>query len=139
MKNREDAIVAVVQRLTDARVSLGLQKLKRSPTTPINKDHLPCIFIVEDVDEIIKHSTRGVLGYPCRRVLEIVLEIITDNSYDIKNLYRQVRSTVLANNPVVADDSFIRELRTEGPTGYGLPDVLGMKLVLALTYTDSGD
>lgn len=139
MRNREDAIIEIVQRLTDAREVLGLKKLKRSPTKPISKSHLPCIFIVEDTDEIVKHSTRGALGYPARRVLEIVLEIVSDSSYDIKQLYRDIRATVLANNPVVADDSFIRELRTEGPTGYGLPDVLGMRLVLALTYTDSGD
>ena len=58
---------------------------------------------------------------------------------DIKKLYRNVRSVVLADNPIVADNTFIREIRTEGPNGYGLPNVIGMQLVLAMFYTDEGN
>lgn len=139
MQNRENGLLEIFKRINDNRVALNLNGLKRSPTTAIDEKFLPCIFMVEDVDEVIESSSRGKFGYPMRRRLEVVLEIVSSKSYDIKKLYRDVRSTVLADTPVVADNTFIREIRTEGPTGYGLPGILGMRLVLRLTYTDTGN
>jgi len=98
--------------------------------------------MLEGTDNIIKHSSRANTGYPVRRVLEVTLEVATAKSTDIKALYRKLRTSVFTSretgafNSKIADNTFINENRTEGPTGYGLPDVLGMSLVLDLIYTD---
>ena len=102
--------------------------------------------MLEGIDKITKLSARGNTGYPAQRVLEVVIELVTTEKTDIKALYKLVRSTVFSvkgSNPKVynsrlVDDAFINENRTEGPIGYGLPDVLGMRLVLDLFYTDNG-
>jgi len=139
VQNRENGLIKIYDRIYTAKDALGLKGFKRSPTKPIDEGYLPCIFMVEDVDEVIDTSSRGKFGYPMRRRLEVVLEIITDREYDVKELYRNVRSVVLSDTPVVADNTFIQEIRTEGPTGYGLPDVLGMRLVFNMFYTDTGE
>jgi hypothetical protein len=139
MQNREAGLQTIYDRIYQSRDTLGLKGFKRSPTRPIDEKYLPCVFMIEDVDEVIEISQRNTLGYPMRRQLEVVLEIVSDSSYDIKKLYREVRSVVLAGDPVVADNTFIREIRTEGPTGYGLPNMLGMRLVLSMFYTDEGN
>jgi len=139
MERREEGLVEIYDRIYAAKEILELKGFKRTPTTAIDENLLPCIFMIEDVDEVTEISQRDRFGYPMRRRLEVVLEIVTNRDYDIKKLYRDVRSTVLGDNPVVADNTFIRELRTEGPTGYGLPNMLGMRLVLNMFYTDTGN
>ena len=146
MMNREDALLEIFERIKADRETLGIKTFKRTPTAPISLSDLPCIFMLEDVDTIVKRSGRGNTGYPAKRVLEVVIELATDKNTDIKALYRDVRRTIFTVRGVVpkvqssrlADDAFINEARTEGPTGYGLPDVLGMRLVLDLVYTDNG-
>lgn len=151
MTNREDGLVEIYERIKARRSELNLITFKRTPTTPIRKEKLPCIFMSEDVDNVIEHSKRNKTGYPARRVLEVSLEIIVSKDVDIKQLYFDVRRAVFmdkeavwADNapisftPVLAKNIFINENRTEGPTGYGLPDVIGMRLVLDLIYTDKG-
>lgn len=146
MKNREDALVEIYNRIKSKRVSLGIKTFKRTPTEPIVQENLPCIFMLEELDTVITHSKRNATGYPARRVLEVVLELVTDKDTNIKTLYRDLRSTIFTvqdsdppvYTPKLANESFINENRTEGPTGYGLPDVLGMRLVLDLVYTDNG-
>lgn len=138
MENRETALVEIYNRISAKKRALGLKGFKRSPTTAINEEFLPCVFMIEDIDEVVETAQRDKFGYPMRRQLEVILEIVSDKDTDIKTLYREVRSTVFGNTPVVADKAFIREIRTEGPTGYGLPGILGMRLVLQLLYTDKG-
>lgn len=139
MERREEGLEEIYRRISDARVELGLNGFKRTPTTAVTEQYLPCIFMIEGVDEVDQYSSRTQAGYPCKRVLEVTLELITNKDVDIKQLYRDVRSVVFSGGVIVADDStFIREIRTEGPTGYGLPDVLGMRLVLLLSYNDAG-
>ncbi len=139
MKNREAGLQEIYDRIYAAKDTLGLKGFKRTPTKAIDEKYLPCIFMIEDIDEIVDHSARSATGYPARRMLEVTLEMVTDRDTDIKKLYTDVRSVVFDGGVVVADDNtFIRETRTEGPTGYGLPDVLGMRLVLILFYTDDG-
>ena len=100
----------------------------------------------EETDSVLEHSKRNKTGYPAKRVLEVVLEIVVSDTTNIKQLYLDMRRVVftergsdpLVFNPVLAQNTFINENRTEGPTGYGLPDVLGMRLVLDLVYTDNG-
>jgi hypothetical protein len=97
----------------------------------------------EGRDNIIEHSKRNKTGYPARRVLEVDLTLIVAKGTDIKTLYNQVRKVVFTErvngtiNPILAENIFINENRTEGPTGYGLPDVVGMVLTLDLVYTDN--
>lgn len=138
MENRELGLVEIFTRIKTYKTALGLVSFKRSPTTPVSDTNLPCIFMVEDVDEIVKHSSRDEFGYPAQRELEVVLEIITADTVDIKSLYNKVRKVVFTGGSTVADNTIIRELRTEGPTGYGLSGVFGMRLVLAMTYIDKG-
>ena len=138
MELRELSIVEVEKRIKDARTALGLTTCKRVPTSAITASHCPAVLIIEGEDNVVKKASRGNSIYPARRNLELVLEIITILGYDIKKLYRDVRSVVL-QNPVVADNCFIEEIRTEGPSGYDLPDIQGMRFILSLTYTDSGN
>jgi hypothetical protein len=69
------------------------------------------------------------------------IEIIAhESNSDIRELYREVRSTIFNGGVVVADDNtMINEIRTEGPTGYGLPDIGGISLVLGMSYNDDGN
>jgi hypothetical protein len=105
---------------------------------------LPCIIMMEDVDSILKKSSRSTTGYPARRLAEIPIEIVTERTTDIKQLYLKVRKVIFTDrntleySSLLARDVFINENRTEGPTGYGLPDILGMRLILDLIYTDEG-
>jgi len=144
--SREDALLEIYERIKADRTVLEVKTFKRTPTAPIQQADLPCIFMLEGIDKITKLSARGNTGYPAQRVLEVVIELVTTEKTDIKALYKLVRSTVFSvkgSNPKVynsrlVDDAFINENRTEGPIGYGLPDVLGMRLVLDLFYTDNG-
>ena len=138
--NREIGLLAIYNRIKAAKDADALVVLsfKRSPTVPVNEAALPCIFMIEGVDDIVKPATRNPLGYPAYRDLEVTLEIISNAATDVKQLYRDVRLAVFKDGSTVTKNTFIREIRTEGPTGYGLPNVLGMRLVLILSYMDEG-
>ena len=95
--------------------------------------------MLEDTDQIIKPNNRDPLGYPCARDLEVVLELaVNENDTDVRQLIRDLRTIVFAGGVKVADGVFIRELRAIGPFGYGIPNILGMRLVLSMNYTDDG-
>jgi len=140
MDLREQGLSEIYERVKAQAGSIGLEGFLRSPTKPVTDYPLPCVFMDEGVDEVTKPSARNRDGYPCNRMLEVILEIAAkkDSTVSIKQLYRNVRSVVFAGGPEVAEGTFIRELRAEGPTGYGLPDMIGMRLVLALFYLDDG-
>ena len=137
MVNRELALVEIFNRLNNAHIALGLIACFKSPAPPLDPNKFPCISMIEGADEVVKVNSRGVSIYPARRLMEVILELSASDAVDIKTLYRNVRSTVLAD-PIVAENTFISELRTEGPAGYEIPNTQGMRLVLALVYTDSG-
>lgn len=138
--NREIGLLAIYNRIKAAKTAatLVVKTFKRSPTEPIDASNLPCIFMIEGVDEIVKASNRNPLGYPAGRELEVTLEIVSSTTTDIKQLYRDVRLAVFKDGATVTKNTFIRESRTEGPTGYGLPDILGIRLILLLSYMDEG-
>lgn len=146
MINRENGLQEIYERLKANRVALGVKSFKRTPTSPAVQEDLPCIFMFEETDNVVEHSKRNKTGYPAKRVLEVVLEVIATKEADVKQLHidiRRVIFTELGSNPpvfspIVAENTFINENRTEGPSGYGLPDVVGMRLVLDLVYTDNG-
>jgi len=151
MIKKEAALLEIKSRIKTVKDSLGLVTFVRTPTVPVDAQEMPAIFMIEGVDHITKYGSRKPTGYPAKRVAEVVIELITSkkdsdgNDVDIKSMYRTVRSTIMINvNPLLKEDGspdptvFIREARTEGPSGYGLPDVVGMRLVLELFYTDEG-
>lgn len=138
MELREQSIIEVENRVKDARSILALNTCRRMPGPAISARNCPAVLIIEGEDVVVKKSNRGTSIYPARRRLELILEIVTVLGYDIKKLYRGVRSVVL-QDVVVAENCIIEEIRTEGPNGYDLPDIEGMRLVLSLLYTDLGN
>lgn len=151
MLQREEGLLEIYERIKIRRINLGLNTFKRTPTVPVRQEMFPCIFMSEGVDNVIDHSKRNKTGYPAKRVLEVALEIIVSADADIKRLYFDVRKAVFmdknavweenkpsAFSPIIAKNTFINENRTEGPDGFGLPDAVGMRLVLDLIYTDNG-
>lgn len=139
MQVRKDVLAALIERVKANRVLLNIKTFKHNPTTAFTAADLPGIFMYEGVDHIVKASGSTQLGYPAIRECEVTLEIITDNRYDALTMFRAVRSTILnENSPRLVEGSSMREKYSEGPNGYGVPDVLGMRLVLGLTYMDDG-
>lgn len=142
MINRELGLDEIYERIKAHRVDIGVKTFKRTPTSPIQDSDMPCIFMLEEIDNVIKQNSRTNTGYPVRRVLEVVFELVTTKSSDIKTMYRTMRQAVFMQrdstlyNSRLADNVFIVENRSEGPVGYGLPDILAMRLVLDLVYTD---
>lgn len=149
---RELGMDKIKQRLIADKDVLGLKSLKRNSNDPISKSEMNAIYIFEGRDTITEHASRGFLGYPAKRLLEVDVEIITKNNRDgtaIKTLYNNVRRAVFCDkiidtnttyvpNPILADNVAIRELRTLGPGLYDVPELIGIKLVLGLIYIDNG-
>ena len=147
MDNREDALLEIYERIKAKRTSLGLTSFKRTPTEPIVAKDMPCVFMLEGPDNIIEYSARDSMGYPVRRTLEVTLELVTSKDVNIKTKLRDLRKAVFAErdtdpfvyNPRLVpkgQTGFIQENRTEGPSGYGLQDIIGMSIVFDLIYTD---
>jgi len=143
MINREVGLNELYERVRDKRTTIGVTSFKRTPTNPITESDMPCIFMLEGIDNIINPSKRNATGYPARRLLEVIFELVTDEKTDIKTMYLEMRKALFTDitsgqfNPRIADNVFMGENRTEGPLGYGLPDILSMRLILDLVYTDN--
>lgn len=148
MDKRELGLQEIFDRVSDKRIELGLQAFYRTPTDPVSDENLPCVIMHEGDDYIVKPASRSDHGYPAVRLLEVTLEVIVKDA-DAKALTRQLRSVVFSERgtepPVINPrllpgdkTTFLRENHTEGPTGYGLPGLLGMRLVLDLIYIDGG-
>lgn len=148
MENRELGLLEIKARIKADRVALGIESFKRTPTRPSMPEDLPCVFMLEGDDIIFKRASRNKLGYPAQRSLEVTIELVVNKKAtpDIKSLFKELRKTVFKirdtdpaeYSPIIADNVFINENRTEGPKGYGLPDIKAMRLVLDLIYTDGG-
>lgn len=148
MENRELALQDIYQRLKkqyDAG-KLLVNTFQRTPTVPVKEEDLPAIFLLEDDDEVVKPSARNEFGYPATRKLEITIEVIiktvddADETETIGYMAKLVRASILKDGAHLANSktTAIREVRTEGPTGYGLPGVIGLKLVFEIIYDDAG-
>ena len=149
MDDRDLALKEIKDRITLKKDDLGLTTFRTNVTRPVSERDLTCVVLHEGDDYIVKYSPRTSHGYPATRTMEVVLEIIVLDTVDIKALYRQLRRVVFSEkgvepqvfNPRLTTNNkttFIRENRSEGPTGYGLPGILGMRLVLDLVYVDGG-
>ncbi len=148
MDNRETGLLEIKARIAAERTPMGLASFKRTPTRPAQIEDCPCVFMLEGVDNIFKRTSRNQLGFPAQRSLEVIVELVVDKSVtpDIKSLFLELRKSVfkiIDSDPAeyssrIANNLFIHENRTEGPIGYGLPDIKVMRLVLDLIYTDGG-
>lgn len=146
MDNREEGLVEIYERIKAKKDDIGLLAFRRTPTKPLDPNQVPLGIMLEDVDTPVKPSDRTTAGYPARRVLEVNLELIcNERDHDIKSVYKEFRKAVFMDrgmfekvNVKVADGVFINENRCEGPYPYGIPNLLGMRLILNLIYTDKG-
>lgn len=146
MDNREEGLVEIHERFKAKKDDIGLVAFRRNPTQPLDPNQLPVGIMLEDVDTVVKASSKTSFGYPARRVLEVNLELIcNEKHHDIKSVYKEFRKAVFMDrgmfekvNVKVADNTFISENRCEGPYPYGVPNLLGMRLILNLIYTDKG-
>lgn len=146
MKKRVLAVAEIKKRIADVRVALGIKTFRQNVSTPLKQEELNVVLLLEGIDEVVEKSARGARGLPYKRLLEVILEIIilkTPTS-DIYKICHDLREVVLVDPfPVKVGGkadatTFISELRVEGPSGYGLPDVEGIRLVLGLNYIDDG-
>lgn len=150
---REIALETIEGRIVRDREMLGLIGVHRNNNNPINKKSVPAIYIFEGRDVVEKYTQRDPLGYPLRRHLEINIEIVAKSdrkAKGVKELLNLVRRSVFCDrtgegddivwtpNPNVANNSLIRELRIKGPGTYEVPELVGIKLVVGLWYTDKG-
>lgn len=148
MEKRELGLTELFERVKADRTALGLVSFKKTPTRPSDLGDLPCVFMLEGPDRIIKRSKRDTLGYPAHRVMEVTFESVVNKrgSVPVKTLNTDLRRTLFKirdSNPpeysgIIADNVFIAENRTEGPSSYGLPDIEVMRLIIDLTYIDGG-
>ena len=144
----------IKSRIIRDREILGLESFNWNSNSPIDKSSVPSVYMFEGRDTIKTYSSRAPLGYPARRHLEINIEVVAKsdrNASGVKDLLRLVKRAVFCDrtgdsivnyvwipNEVVADNSFIKELRTKGPGTYAVPELVGIKLVIGLWYTDHG-
>lgn len=150
---RTDSLELIKSRFKRDRSILGLKTFNWNTNSPINKTNVPSVYMFEGRDVIQDYNDRDTLGYPAKRHLEINIEIVSKidrNAAGIKALLQKVKRTVFCDrtgdddNPVwtpnvrVAKNSFIKELRTKGPGLYDVPEIVGIKLVVGLWYTDNG-
>jgi len=144
MLNREQGLDEIYERIKAKRTDLSLKSFRRTPTTPIDEELMPCVFMLEGADTIVEHSQRNQVGYPAKRVMDLTLELIVNSkNHNIKDLFQQLRKVVFTQriepfnySSIVAANTFISENRTEGPGAYQIPNIIGMKLILDLVYTD---
>lgn len=137
MENREAGLQVLYNRIKNQRDILGIKTFRRAPTIPVEQKDLLCVFMSEGIDRIVKSATKNWLGYPARRELEIIFELINLDTFDIRAFYDQFRRVALSSAKL-SGDCIVREIRSNGPSSYGTPNVVGMQLVLSMTYTDKG-
>lgn len=145
MIQREAGLEEMYQRLKAVYQEIGIKHFRRNPTKAVGKEKYPALFMDEGVDNIIDPSKRTSHGYPARRACEVIFEINTTSEMDIRALYGDVRKALFTVretdppvfSPIIAQNIFFREVRTEGPSGVNVPDVLIMSLVVELIYTDN--
>ena len=136
MMNRDLAIEELKGRFKANASTLGLKDLKVNPSAPIDGKKLPAIYMHTGNDVVVKSGTQRWHGFPAVREAELVIEIFEKESGDISGLCSKARAIVFSEPP--ANLKGIRETRSLGPTGFGLPGVLYAQIFLAMTYVDHG-
>jgi hypothetical protein len=133
----------IYNRIKTNRVAIGLKSFKKVATTQAKIEEAPICFMSYGEDAIIKRSSRSISPFGCTRSLEIFLEFVCHEDVNIEEICAKIRTYVLSDpNPiysltgVVDKTTYMMEDRTEGPKGYGLPEVQAMILVIILVYVD---
>ncbi len=138
MKNKNTALKSIFQSIKDAKSTIGIKTFRwAADDVTIKQEELPCVFMGVGADSISQYGTRDYLGYPATRIAQVVLELVVEKGTDIDTMIQSLRKTVLTNYKI-SNDSIIRELSVVGPTGYNLPGIKGMSLILGLRYIDNG-
>jgi len=149
MIKRVLAIAEIKKRIKDNRntlVSGGIKSFHENLQRGLVLADLPAVCLSEGPDEILKRTARNPRGLPMDRMVEIIIDTVLVKAVgtDIRKVCIDIREVVLSTihpvtiNSVVDNTTFLSELRIEGPFGYGLPDVEGIRLVLGLNYVDKG-
>jgi len=144
MKRRVDACQVIFDRIKANKDDIGLKTFRRTPTDRAKIEDMPICFMLYGTDEIIKRSSRtSSRSVGNTRSVEIILELIAHKSDDVQQIFEKVRDAVLVDpyplkdvNGKIDQTTFMIEDRTEGPVGYGLPDVEAMIFVINLVYLD---
>lgn len=132
----------IKRRIAEIRVAIGLKSFQEVPTETAKVEQLPLCNLVYGVDRIIKRSGRSAspsrAGIPSIRSSEIILELIAPKSANVVEMAKSIRDVLLENiHPITGDNStYIEEDRTEGPVGYGLPNVEAIILIINLIYPE---
>ena len=146
MRKRVLAVAEVKKRIKDAKDALGVKTFKYNPQKGLLATELRAVCLTEGVDEILRRSSRNPRGFPMDRGVELIVDIVdvVTPTSDIRKVCIDVREIIMSTiYPVTIDGNvdpttFLSELRIEGPFGYGLPDVEGIRLILSLNYIDPG-
>jgi hypothetical protein len=132
---RLEILNAIEDILRDNASSLGFETFVHYPTSQAREEDLPCLFLFEGTDEVIKSSSRGPITIPITRRLEIIFDIL-----DIpKNAYNRaltVRDTLFINGQGVIP-SLLTEKQMDGPYGSGVPGIVVCRLTLSTIYKTS--
>lgn len=138
MQDKIDGIQAIYQRIADAKDGIGLKTFRWThESTVIKSENLPCVFVGNGPDNIIKYNDRHYQGYPARRLAQVYIELVTKASDDINAMYSLLRQVILSDIKV-SKTGIIRELKSIGVQNYNMPDIKAITLVLGLNYIDSG-
>lgn len=142
---REVGIAELIARLKERKEEIGLVLFLETQSGEVDPEKLPAVALHEGVDKIEKYSNRTASGYPAKRNLSVVFECLVDiRNVGIRAFCKDVRRALFLDritnqiNISLAPEVYIKEIEMEGPVGYGLPNINGMRLTLNLYYTDEG-
>lgn len=151
MDYREQALTEIANRIKRDRDVLELKTFRWNNNNTSDKEEVPIVYMFEGDDKIINHSNRNKIGYPARRELEVEMEIVVKKDKTLlKSIYKKLRRAIFCEredsenliiwkpNNVVAKNCFIVEKRIKGPGTYEIPELIGIKMTLGLSYTDNG-
>lgn len=136
MINRTNSLSELENRIIADYSSIGIKTFRRYPGISAREDEIPCLFMFEGPDKIIKISKSSLLGYPKQRKVEVIFELI-DFKSDIVSKITGLRSSLLLPTPRLVEGSFIEESYIEGPIGYGIDNIVVCRIVFDMTYNDN--
>ena len=138
MEQRELGMEEIMRRLRPLYTSLNLKNVLRIPSRAIDEEDMPCVLVMEGDDSVSKRASTDYLGYPCKRILNVTIECWDYSNGDVKNIYEETRKAVLAEKGILLQKVIIRESMAVGPYNFGIPNVLGMRVVFEMSYSDRG-
>lgn len=137
----------IYERVKENRVTIGLKTFVEVPTSQAKIEQLPICFMNYGIDSIIKRSSRSSYssrkGERSMRSLEVIFQIVASKSDNVVSIFQKMRSAILSDihpikdeNDVIDFSVYMYEERSEGPVGYGIPDVEVFVFVITLIYPD---